>query len=221
MIKVTLLLSFVVLPLKIYCQSEPVEYFLTGNANLYVPINSPQKGMYPVLGYDDDVDPKFLIGGFGIGVFGWKPLSSRTVFKMNAGLARNVYWDEPYFLTENGIDGAGPFHVRSSDFTLRLSGVVHYHLTGKLYVGGGIGTRVLLYSVANLKNFVFDVTLANRHYKPVMPVVPVEVALKSKKFLFSVCYEYGVLNRLKRDLGRYRNDRYGLLVFEVGVGIGR
>ena len=219
MIKVCLLLSFVVLPLMIYCQSEPVEYFITGNSNLYVPVNSPQKGTYPVLGYDDELDPKFLIGGFGIGVTGWKPLGSRTSLKMNAGLARNVYWDEPHFLTENGMDGAGPVHVRSSDFTLGLSGVVHYHLTGKLYAGGGIGARALFHSVAKLKNFHFDVNLVNRHYKPVMPVVPVEVALKSKKLLFSICYEYGLLNRLKGDLGGYRNDRYGLLVFEVGVRV--
>jgi hypothetical protein len=52
-----------------------------------------------------------------------------------------------------------------------------------------------------------------------VPVVPVEVALKSKKFLFSLCYEYGLLNRLKGDLQDYEKDKNALLVFEVGVRI--
>lgn len=51
-----------------------------------------------------------------------------------------------------------------------------------------------------------------------MPVVPVEIALKPKKLLFSICYEYGPLNRLRGDLRDYRNDKYGLVVFEVGLG---
>jgi hypothetical protein len=45
-----------------------------------------------------------------------KSLGGKTGLKMNAGFARNVYRDEPYFLTENGIDAAGPF----SGTTFRL-----------------------------------------------------------------------------------------------------
>lgn len=156
MIQAHLLLFFVVLPLVTYCQSEPVEYFITGSGNLYVPVNSPHKGMYPVLGYDDGADPKFLVGGFGLGVSGCRPLSDKTSLKINAGFARSVYWDDPYFLTEDGIDGTGPFQVRSSDFTLGLSGVVHYHLTGKLSVGAGLGARILLHSSARLSDL--DIT---------------------------------------------------------------
>lgn len=99
-----------------------MEYFIVGNANLYLPSNSQDKSMYPILWYDSDSDPKLLVGGFGLGVSGWKHLKGRINLKMNTGLARNVYWDEPYFMTENGIDAAGPFQVRSSDFTLGVSG---------------------------------------------------------------------------------------------------
>jgi hypothetical protein len=28
-------------------------------------MNNPDKGMYPILGYDKDTDSKILIGGFG------------------------------------------------------------------------------------------------------------------------------------------------------------
>lgn len=44
--------------LKSYSQVSGYEYFITVNGNLYVPVNNPEKGMYPILWYDKETDAK-------------------------------------------------------------------------------------------------------------------------------------------------------------------
>jgi hypothetical protein len=56
----------------------------------------------------------------------------------------------------------------------------------------------------------------NNYYKRLMPMLPLELSLKFEKLFVNLRYEHGLLNRLKKDLSEYKEDKYGLLFFELG-----
>jgi long-subunit fatty acid transport protein len=110
----------------------------------------------------------------------------------------------------------------TSDYSLGLSVTVHYFITQKFSVGTGLGGQVLLLSLSRLpKNLAPSngVIYANGYYRPFIPVLPVELSLKLRKVLFTIRYEYGLINRLKGDLGSYQKDKFALLTFEMGFRI--
>lgn len=211
------LVLVLIIGLKSFGQSTDIEYYFTANANLYLPINTPQKGVYPILWYDKTTDPKLLIGGFGVGVTALKSIKNKVSIKGQANISKHTYWDEPDLFTEDGIVGAAAI-TGSSDFTIGLTGTINYFISEKFLVGTGLGGQLLLVSLSRLPGLYGNESeiAVNKYYKPVMPVIPLEASLKLKKTMYSIRYEHALLNRLKSDLAQYKTDRYGLLTFEVG-----
>jgi hypothetical protein len=214
------LLIFFVLSYALQAQ-KPVEYFVSGNANLYLPFSS-EKGMFPILGYDKDTKPKVLIGGFGAGFAALKNIKKRTSLKGQINLSRSVYW-ESFVFTNNVAAVTGQTDATSTDYTLGLLGTFHLHLSPAFSMGTGIGTQVLIASYLNLREDALDdgsVYIGrNRFYKPVMPTIPIELTWRFKKMFVNLRYEHGLLDRFKNDLAEDKTDKYGLLFFEFGIKV--
>ena len=221
--KVIYFLSFflIIHSARVYGQTLDYQYFITINGNLYLPSSSANKGVYPILWYDKGTDPKLLIGGFGFGLSVIKSLERKIGLKGQANISKHTYWDEPILLNTILAEPRGQFLAGSSDYTLGLAACVHYYLSKKISVGTGLGAHVLLVSLSRVPDI--DNTpngiAVNRYYKPVMPVLPLELSMKLEKVLFNIRYEQGLLNRLNGALAKHKNDRYGLLSFEIGFKI--
>jgi hypothetical protein len=213
------LLICVVLCKTAYAQDD-LEYFITANANLYVPFNS-EKGMFPILGYDSESTPKVLIGGFGVGFSAWKKWKTKTSLKAQANISRSVYWESFVFRNEVAqITGEG--HASSADYTFGITGTVHYQVTPAFSIGTGVGLQTMIVSHMFYRGewYVESRYIGrNQYYKTFMPTLPVEMSWKLKKLFVNVRYEHGLLNRLKKDLAEYKTDKYGLIFFELGFKV--
>ena len=199
---------------------EAVEYFVSGNANLYLPFNS-EKGMFPILGYDKETKPKVLIGGFGVGFAALKNIKKRTSLKGQINISRSVYW-ESFIFTNNVAAVTGQTDATSTDYTLGLLGTFHFHLSPAFSMGTGIGTQVMMVSYLNLREDALEVSEyigRNRFYKPVMPTLPIELTWRFKKMFANLRYEHALLDRFKNDLAEDKTDKYGLLFFELGIKV--
>lgn len=202
-------------------QQTGIQWFIAPNVNLYLPIGTPYKGVYPVLWYDKETTPKVLIGGFGVGVSALKPYGEKLTLKGQANLSKHTYWDEPLMLTDENGSPVRDYLAASSDYTLGMTVTGHYQFTGGFSAGTGLGGQVLLVSLVRLPpNYITgpdeEQVATSRYYKRLVPMLPVELSLKLEKILFNVRYEHGLLNRLKKPLADYQTDRFGLLTFEVG-----
>ncbi len=205
-------------------QQKSIQWFISPNVNLYLPVGTPHKGTYPVLWYDKETSPKVLIGGFGVGASALKPYGEKLTLKGQANLSKHTYWDEPLELTDDNGSPIRRYGSASSDYSLGLTATGHYQFSERFSAGTGLGGQVLLVALTRLPpNYITGPdegqTATLRYYKRVLPVVPVELSLKLRKLLFNVRYEHGLLNRLKRPLAEYQTDRFGLLTFEVGFGL--
>ncbi len=215
-------LLLLVLSISAHCQDSTFEYFITVNSNLYLPINNPNKGVYPILGYDKTTHPKLLIGGFGVGFTAIKSIKNKASLKLESNFSRYTYWDEPVIFIGGNNQPAGQLFVRSSDYTSALLALVQYSFTKHISLGTGIGTHALLFSRSKLKvdgNKNSSLSYLNRNYKSIVPVIPLELSLKSKNAMFNVRYEYALLNRLRGDLAQEKKDKYSVLIFEIGLRI--
>ncbi len=217
-----ILFLLILFAVKSYSQPTDNEYFITANGNLYIPINNPAKGVYPILWYDKQTDPNVLIGGLGIGFTAINPYRSKLHLKGQVNLSRHVYWDEPIPLIDNNGNPSGVFLAGSSDFSVGITATAHYLLTDKISVGTGVGGQVLLVSLSRTPEINSeDVLAANNYYKRVIPVLPLELSYKTNAHLFNIRYEHGLLNKYKKGLATYKTDNYGLLYFEVGFKLNR
>ncbi len=207
--------------INVYCQDSGYEYFITVNSNVYLPGNTSSKGTYPILWYDKTADPKLMVGGFGIGFSVLKPIKSKITLKGQANISRHAYWDESVGFRTITNQPMGDFSSVTSDYTLGLAGLVHYSLSKRISVGTGLGAQFLFLSRSRMQvpNSNDELKYVNKYYKPVMPVVPLELSVKSKKVLFNIRYEYGLLNRLRGDLAKEQTERFCLLTFEIGFRI--
>ena len=207
--------------LKTYSQASGPEYFVTVNGNLYLPINNPNKGVYPILWYDKETNPKLLIGGLGVGLSAFKPLKDKISLKGVINISKHTYWDEPIGLVDISGYDLQLLVAGSSDFSIDLAATAHYFLTERISVGTGLGSQLLLTTLARLPEFqdIKASVAAHRYYKRLMPTLPVELSFKTKKNLFNIRYEYGLLNRYKKDIAVYKKDKFGLLSFELGFPV--
>ena len=204
----------------VFAQKNKMDWFITANANLYLPVNNPQKTPYPIFWYDGNETPKIKIGGFGIGVGVFKELREKVSLKGQANFSKHAYYSDPLeFRDFNGISLFSIF-PRTADYTMGLTATLHYFLSPRFSVGTGLGGQFLFYSITTLpkKQYFYDKELKiyNHQYKPFLPTLPVELSLKFEKTFFCIRYEYGLLNRIKGDLSKYETDKYGLLTFEMG-----
>ncbi|HEV7347118.1 hypothetical protein [Telluribacter sp.] len=205
-------------------QTSDASWYITANGNLFLPSQSSGRGTYPILWYDSSTEPKLLIGGIGAGVTKIQPLGKTNSLRLQANLSRHTYWDESLPVTTPQGIIIGPFYRGGSDFCIGLTGTAHHNLSERFSVGTGLGVQALLVSLSRLPAYqdrslghVQGVIGVNNHYKRLQPVVPVELSLKLSKLLFTIRYEYGLLNSLKGDLSKYKTDKYSLLVFETGI----
>jgi len=216
-----LIVLFLSISTQAFCQTTNYDLFITFNGNLYLPSNNADKGVYPILGYDKKTDPKLLIGGFGVGISGFKLLKNKLSLKGQANLSKHTYWDEPGMFTDETGNNVLPFFSGSSDYSIGITATLHYFFTQKFSVGTGVGGQILLLSLSRLPetNDNKKLIAVNRYYKPLLPTLPVELSYKSPKNLFNIRYEYGLLNRFKGDLKNSKIDKFGLLTFEIGFNL--
>lgn len=216
---ILLLLLGTVIPA--FCQTAANEYFITVNGNLYVPINNPEKGMYPIIGYDKESDSKILIGGLGVGISGFKPVQNKISLKGQANLSKHTYWDKAIEFKDASGNPIGAYISGSSDYTLGVTVTAHYFLGNKISVGTGLGTQIMLISLSRLPeiNDAKKAVAVNRFYQPFVPTLPIELSGKFQKRLINIRYEHGLINRYKGELKNYKKDKFGLLTFELGFKI--
>jgi hypothetical protein len=214
-----------ILSLESYGQNSDVHYFITTSCNLYLPVNNPTKGVYPVLWYDKNTDPKVLIGGFGFGFAATKLIKEKLTFKGHVNIAKQTYWDESIIFRDPTNLPMGQSLSASSDYTVSLLTLVHYSLNKRISIGTGLAAQVLIVSLSRVPDINnsnpsgAESIVINKFYKPIMPLLPVELSLTIKKTMFNLRYEYGLLNRLKGDLAKQKKDSFSLLTFEIGFKI--
>jgi hypothetical protein len=214
-----------VISIPTFPQESGFEYFVVLNANLYLPGSPGNKGVYPILWYDQTTKPKVLIGGFGAGFSVFRSLTENLGLKAQANLSRHTYWDEPIELRGDQNEPLGEFTFGSSDYAIGLTSTLHYYFSKKLSIGTGLGAQLFTLTLSRTPKFEgFELTRGditmNHYYKTFLPVLPVELSLKAKRLLFNIRYEHGLSNRYKHDLARYNKDTFSLLYFELGFRIG-
>lgn len=201
---------------------KPIDFYITVNTNLYLPGKSSDKAMFPILGYDKGTDPKFLVGGFGIGLVALKWYTEKVSFKGQVNLNRVSYWNEPMLMRDVNGDPFFPYYYSSTDIAIGLNVTIQYSLAKNLRVGIGIGTQVLLYSYSRapfIPNSDDSKHYSDSFYKTIMPTIPIEISYKLKRTLFTFRYEQALFNRYKSDLKDYQSENYGLLFFEIGYSL--
>jgi hypothetical protein len=210
-----------VVSLQLMGQDNNIEYFITISVNHYIPGNKSEKGMYPILWYDKSTIPKFMVGGFGAGVTAVKPYRERISLVGQFNISRHTYWDEPIDLRDANNQPLGELSSVTSDYAFHLLATVHYSLSEKFSAGAGLGAQVQFLSSSRMTVFNEKFVVKNNHYKTIMPVLPLELSYRWPNTIVNLRYEYGLLDRYKKDLAAYKTDRYGILTFEVGFRIKR
>lgn len=205
-----------------FSQDTAIEYFLVGNGNLYLPGGQSNKGLYPIIGYDKDAQPKLMIGGFGFGVAAFEPLQKSLSIKGQINVSKHTYWDEPLEMRGANNEPLGQFIFGSSDYALGITGALHYFLGEKMSVGTGLGAQLLTTTLSHVPKFehfevVPDAISVNRYYRQFLPMLPLEWSWKGDKLLTTIRYEYSLTNRYKKDLAESKSDRFSLLYFELGL----
>ena len=212
-----------ILYISIFCSSfiafsqDDLQFFISLNGNLYMPINS-QRLTYPILGYDKDADPKVLVGGFGVGFSAVKEWKERLLIKGQANFSRHAYWDEPLEVKDVNNNPLGMYIGKSVDYVLGTTATIQFRPSEKIGLGAGLGGDFMLLSVYDFSGFAgADAQKTrNKNYKFFTPVLPLEVSFYLNKILINIRYEQGLVNRYKKPLADYEKENYGLLVFEFG-----
>ena len=205
-----------------FAQFNP-DLFITLNGNLFIPVESADR-MFPIVGFNKELKPKLLIGGFGVGFAGQKMISGKFSLKTQGTFFRKAYWQQ--YLFRRGpllSDIVGEATVSTFDYTMGAAAIPHFHFSRAFSVGVGVGLHALLFSNSYLRQ---DLTAdgnrnlgRNRYYKSFMPIVPFETSLRLSRWAVNVRYEHALLNRFKGNLADYKKEKYGLLFFELGYKI--
>jgi hypothetical protein len=190
--------------------------------NEYIPGKKSEKGMYPILWYDKSTIPKFMVGGFGAGVTAVKPYRERIGLVGQFNISRHTYWDEPIDLRDANNQPLGELSSVTSDYAFHLLATARYSLSEQFSAGAGLGVQVQFLSSSRMTTLADQkIVVRNNHHKTIMPVLPLELSYRWPNTIVNLRYEYGLLNRYKKDLAAYKTDRYGILTFEVGFRIKR
>jgi hypothetical protein len=162
--------------------------------------------------------------GIGLGASVVKPVKENLFLKHQGNVSFNTYSDHIITFTDpNGIPivDSAPSTI---DFVVGLSSTINYSLAKDFSIGTGLGFRTLLSSKSTYTPIYSNGTstqleTVNSYYKPIMPVVPIEMSLKINKVLLNLRYEYSILNKIRGDLSDYVTQRYGIVSVEVGYKI--
>ena len=217
-------LFFILLAISLpaFSQDKSLDFYIVANANLYLPGSASEKEVYPIVGYNKATEPKVLIGGFGVGALAFKTLNEKLKVKGQVNFSKLTYWDAPQVLTGGAGDPVDNYFYGTSDYILGFNATMHYTVTEKLRLGTGVGAQVLLSSKSkapDIPNTGSHELLSNRYYKPIMPVVPLEISYLLNRLLLSIRYEQALLNKLSGELSDYKDERFGVLYFEIGFAL--
>lgn len=165
--------------------------------------------------------------GGSLGLSYFKPLRERLDLKTSVGFSRQVYWNEPVYFNKgpNPQDALGHSDVKTIEYYTSFNGVIQYVGSRGFTIGIGLGAQMLMSSkkkilVANIAGSGKTLTLKNKAFKPIMPVVPLEIGLKKKRMMYTSRLEVGLLNRFRSDIKAYSYNLYGLFTLEVGMKLG-
>ncbi|MCF0074442.1 hypothetical protein LZD49_28415 [Dyadobacter sp. CY261] len=220
--RVILWASALLLAFHTNAQKASSEWFLNANINIHIPGSGSQKSVYPVLGYNKNSTPKFLLGGVGTGAFLLQRLSSDLHLKVHGYLSKISYWDDPIELKGVVGETTGIYQAGGSDYITGINGLVHYHLVDRLSLGAGVGAQILLASFSRTPDIygygepTEKTFITNHYYKTVLPVVPLELSYRFPKMVINLRYDIGPFNRIRGELAQAKNERYDVLSLEVG-----
>jgi hypothetical protein len=194
-----------------------VEYFLSGNVNLYSPEGAEGKSTYPIMWYDKETEPKFLIGGFGFGGFVTKQVNEKILLKGEVNISRHAYWEAIDFRDPGNVP-IGSSYYGTSDLAVHLLPTINYRLGKNLFLGSGFGASVLLASYSRVQEFQVDTPdlVRNRYYRTITPLIPFELSMKRMKKFYSIRFEQSLGSRYKKELAEFKKDRYGIISFSIG-----
>lgn len=199
-----------------FSQKLKPELYVTANLNVYFPTNSSQ-GVQSIIQFSNP----FSIGGFGIGATLLNPLSENWVLKNTGGITFNKFKDSPIMMTDPSGQSLGNVNGVTRDLNVGIISTINYSLTQHFLIGTGLGLKVLLDSRTNY-NLINQTSLGtsiNGYYKPLIPVIPIEATLTTKKLLVNLRYEYSPVNRIRGDLADYKTEKYSLISLEIGYKI--
>jgi len=219
------LIAFALLMARLsYAQDLP-DYRITVSTNFRLPLRAPIS-MFPFIRFKKDIEKKVLLGGVGIGVSRFIPINSQFNVKTMVNFSRQVFWNETSQFNKgpNPQDNLGRANSVTTEYHYEVGGILHYVPRKRFSVGLGLGFQVLLVSTRRFQaNGISGggsrYKTRNREYKPVMPVVPLEISWKGDKMLYNIRGEAGLLNRYKKDLTEFGPNLFGLICFEIGMKI--
>jgi hypothetical protein len=222
MIKALVVLSAMVIFSNASAQEKRYRQFIMVNANTYLPLGS-DKERYPIVGYNKDYDPKLLIGGLGLGISTIVDYKTSYKIKVQANAQRRVYWEEEIHYRDDQNRDMGTFRSGSADLVLNLMGTFHKKISDKFSIGTGLAADAMMMSASRKPDFNGNdrdkMLSLNRHYKRIMPVLPLELSMEFKKILLNLRYDIGLLNKFRSDLAKHKKDYYSVLSFEAGFRI--
>jgi hypothetical protein len=216
-------LIVIVFILRVTVVSAQEEIFVTANVNSYFP--SIGHGAPVLLLGTQTRKPKIFFGGFGIGASMIKKLAERLTLKAAGNLSRHTYQNAPIEMRDNNNVPLGEYTSHSNDYLFSIQGLGRFSFTDKINFGAGLGFDLML--VSKIRNPVGDfsgidskdISIRERNYKPVMPVVPVELSIKNTHAFYTLRYEQALLNKFRGDLAKTAKTSYGTVLFEVGIRI--
>jgi len=191
--------------------------YLSGNE--YYPLNSENKTYYPILWYTSQDDRGVLLGGFGVGASYEKQYKPTFSLKYQVNLQRSVFYDEPYFATDENGFAFGALIGINTHYNATTLCIPRYHL-GKWTLGLGLGSRINAYArvdygEAFVNGVVEDLNLKSKALAPVVLTLPLEVSYQPwAHWVFNFRTELGATKASR--LAAYDEERGLSAVVEVG-----
>ncbi len=191
--------------------------YLSGNE--YYPLNSENKSQYPILWYTSQDGRGVLLGGFGAGVSYEKQYKPTFSLKYQANLQRSVFYDEPYFATDENGQILGALIGINTHYNATTLCIPRYHL-GKWTLGLGLGSRVNVYAQVDygeavVNGEVEDLKLRSKAMSPLVLTLPLEVSFQPwTRWVVNCRAELGVTRSSR--LSGYDSERGLSAVLEAG-----
>ncbi|MGC3948284.1 MAG: hypothetical protein QM762_27885 [Chryseolinea sp.] len=202
-------------PALLFAQEE-LQMYITANGNYYLPRNSGKQS-YPILAFDSDADPKLFVGGMGLGFMVAKDLNKSFLWRAQVNTSRRAYWNDAMVITDIKGTTLGTAVCKGVDVVTGLTGTIHYKIGKSLSLGTGVGVDVLIYSYTKLpETFIDNEAVQNKYYRPLIPLIPLELSVPIKRVLLNIRYQHALINRLKSSIAEYEKDTYSALFIEVG-----
>lgn len=204
-----------------YAQNSKIGISLNLNHNLYLPRNSENTTLY-LIGFPNG-QPSF--GSFGIGASGYYQYNKRIVFKAGMHISCLAYIEPELHFRDKDNNPMGTFNPVVKEYQNGWSALAHYTIGKRFSLGAGLGANVGLGGSRKINSKILldydnlNSKLSDR--KRIMPVVPFEVSFAGNRILLNLRLEYGLSNRYKGHLAKFKKERINVLYFEIGYFLKR